>query len=117
MPSWPSDLPPPAINTLNESPPNNAISSQPDKGPEIVRRRTTSNTRPLAFAMMLTPAQIQILDDFFVDDTFSGTITFDYEHPRTGDAVTARFKPGTVPQYMEKEGVIYGAQVELQIMP
>lgn len=117
MTTWPTDLPPPAIGTLDESPPNNAIASQPDKGPAFVRRRTTSNIRPLAFSMMLTPDEVQILDDFFTIDTFSGTVTFNYNHPRTGDACTARFKPGSVPKYVEREGVIYGASVELEIMP
>jgi len=117
MPTWPASLPPPKIGTLNERPPNNAIASQPDKGPSIVRRRTTANVRPITYSMDLTPEQVITLDEFFEDDTFSGTITFDYTHPRTGAAVTARFVPGSVPEWQDNEGVIYGAAVQLEIMP
>lgn len=117
MPTWPAELPGPAIGTLNERPPQNAISSNPDKGPAIVRRRTTANVRPISYTMMLEPELVQVLDDFFVEDTFSGTIPFEYDHPRTGDACTARFKPGEVPEYLEREGVIYGANVQLEILP
>lgn len=117
MPVWPAELPGPAIGTLNESPPNNVIASQPDKGPAIVRRRTTANVRPLSFSMMLTSEELQTLDDFFTDETDYGSVPFDYDHPRTGDACTARFKPGSVPQYLDREGVIYGVAVELEILP
>lgn len=115
MPTWPAELPPPAINTLNEAPPDNTISSNPDKGPPMTRRRTTANVRPISFAMYLTPAQTQILDDFYDTDTYSGSISFDYTHPRTGAAVKAKF--AEKPSYAEREGILYNAAVSLNIQP
>lgn len=115
MPSWPNTLPPPALSTLTETPPDNSIRSNMDKGPAKVRRRTTANVRPIAFTLKLTPAQTQILDDFYDNDTLSGSEVFDYTHPRTLQACTARFSQP--PQYAEQESVIYTASVTLEIMP
>ncbi len=117
MAQWPASLPAPALNTLRETPPNNSIASQMDKGPAKVRRRTTANVRPISFIMKCTPDQIATLDDFYDNTTFSGSVDFDYTHPRTGAAVTARFKPETPPTWDEQEGVLYNATIELEILP
>lgn len=115
MPTWPITLPAPALNTLEESPPDNTIRTTMDKGADKVRRRTTANIRPISFSMMLTEAQTEILDDFYTADTFSGSEAFDYTHPRTGAAVQARFV--NPPNYAEREGQVYAAAVSLEILP
>lgn len=115
MAMWPATLPAPSINSFQETPPDNLIRSNMDKGPAKVRRRTTANVRPIQFTLMLTEAQVAILDTFFNTTVFGGAEEFDYTHPRTGDAVSARFV--SPPQYMEKEGVVYGASISLEIMP
>lgn len=117
MATWPATLPAPALNTLTESPPKNAISTQMDKGPAKTRRRTTANVRPLKFSLKLTPAQTATLDTFFDVTTYSGVDEFNYTHPRTGAAVSARFKPDWVPDYKEAEGAVYICSIELEIMP
>lgn len=115
MVAWPASLPAPALNTLSESPPDNVIRSNMDKGPAIVRRRTTANIRPISFGLILTAAETQILDEFYTDDTFSGSESFDFTHPRTGAAVTARFVEP--PEYQEREGAAWAASVSLEILP
>lgn len=115
MPAWPSSLPCPQANSYGETPPNNLIRSQMDKGPEVVRRRTTANVRPLNFSLMLTPAETQTLDDFYVDDLMSGALAFDYTHPRTGEACRARFS--TQPQYRNFSSIKYIASISLEILP
>lgn len=116
MATWPATLPPPAINTFREKPPQNTIRSTMDKGPDKTRRRTTANIRPISFTLKLTPEQVQALDDFFNITTFSGADEFDYTHPRTGDSVTVRF--ASEPDYAEVEGgVIYNCSISLEIMP
>lgn len=115
MPTWPADLPAPAVNTLKEKPPKNTQRTQMDKGPAKSRRRTTANVRPISFTLKLTPALVQTLDDFFTTDTYSGSIEFDYTHPRTGASVTAQF--ADEPDYGESEGVLYNVQISLEILP
>lgn len=115
MATWPATLPPPVLNSLKESPPDNTIRSQMDKGPAKVRRRTTANIRPISFTMRLTPAQVETLDTFYDVTTFSGADEFDYTHPRTSAAVTARFV--SPPEYSELEGVLYNCSISLEIMP
>lgn len=115
MPTWPASLPAPLLNSLKESPPENVIRTDMDKGPAKVRRRTTANIRPISFSLRLTPAQVDTMDDFYVTDTFSGADEFAYTHPRTGDSVTARFVQP--PEYSELEGVLYNVNVSLEILP
>jgi hypothetical protein len=117
MATWPATLPPPALSTLNESPPENRLATGMDKGPPKVRRRSTAGVRPLAFILRCDDAQCADLDDFFVNTTYSGVDTFDYVHPRTGAACTARFTPGTVPTYGEQEGVLWNISINLDIQP
>ncbi len=45
MATWPATLPAPALSSLRETPPDNLIRTQMDKGPAKVRRRTTANVR------------------------------------------------------------------------
>lgn len=113
MPTWPVTLPPPAINTFEESPPDADLKSPTDKGPAKVRRRSTANIRPISFNLNLTAAQVQDLDDFYLE--CGGYTRFDFEHPRTGAPVTARFMEK--PAYKEREGVLYNVSVGLEILP
>lgn len=115
MSTWPASLPPPALNTLKEAPPNTTIRSQMDKGPDKVRRRTTANIRPISFVLKLTPAQVEILDTFYVTTTAGGADEFTYTHPRTAASVVARFV--SPPDYAESEGVIYNCSIALEILP
>lgn len=115
MATWPATLPAPALSSLQESPPDNLIRSAMDKGPAKLRRRTTANIRPISFTLMLTPAQVDVLDIFYDVTTFSGVDEFDYTHPRTGNPVTARFADR--PQYQEREKVVYAVAVSLEILP
>jgi len=115
MAEWPDTFPGPALNTLQEAPPDNAIRSKMDKGPAKVRRRTTANVRPISFTLKLTPEQTQELDEFYDITTHSGVDVFDYIHPRTGAACEARFVER--PTYGEMEAVIYNCSISLEIMP
>lgn len=115
MPTFPSTLPRPSVNSFKESPPNNLIRSSVDKGVDIVRRRTSASPRPVSFRLTLTPAQITTLDNFYVTTLASGALTFTYTHPRTNVAVTARFV--SQPEYTEREGVLFDADLSLEILP
>ena len=115
MAQWPLTLPAPSLNSLSEKPPDNAIRSSMEKGPAKVRRRTTANVRPIGFTLNLTPTQLETLDQFYNEETYSGIDAFDYVHPRTGAACQARFTQP--PQYAEREGVLYSVSVALEVLP
>lgn len=117
MATWPSGKRfTPLVGSLQESPANNIIRSTMDKGPEKVRRRTTANIRPISFTLLLSTADVVVMDDFFNNITYGGSDEFDYTHPRTKALVSARFKDA--PSYQENGGVgLYKVQVSLEIMP
>jgi len=115
MAVWPVALPPPALSTLTESPAENTMRSTMDRGPAKLRRRTTANAYPLSFMMWLTSAEVDILKAFYDVGTFSGSEEFDFTHPRTGAAIKCRFAER--PSWQEREGIVYGTSISLEVMP
>ncbi len=115
MPTWPVSFPPPAAGTLQESPPDNALRTSMDKGPDKIRRRTTANVRPLSFSIYLDDDQVQEMDEFYNEDTYSGSVEFDYVHPRTLANVSARFT--APPQYSHREAGLWTVNVSLEVLP
>lgn len=116
MSVWPASLPLPLSNTLQETPPQSLIRTQMDGGVPKVRRRSTATVRKLSFQLMLSAAQVSALDTFFVTTTLGGSDSFDYTHPRTSAAVTARFT--TPPTYADANtGDHYLTTIELEILP
>lgn len=113
MATWPAAFCPLA-GSFQESPPNNVIRTNMDRGPDKVRRRTTANVRPLTFKLSLTPAQVNELDDFYNNETYGGADEFDYTHPRTGAPYKARFV--SPPSYQDR-GRRYEASIQLELMP
>jgi hypothetical protein len=90
--SWPLSLPQFVLAAgYGESPPNTVIRTEMSAGPAKVRRRSTAGVRPIACQVRLSHAQRAILDAFFVDDTKSGSLAFDWLHPITRAPVEARF--------------------------
>lgn len=75
----------------NEKPPNNRVRSRMDKGPDKVRRNTTSNPRPCTFSVFGDLVAARVLYDFFRDDCSDGTLEFDFTSILTGETTKARF--------------------------
>lgn len=115
MTAWPGTLPQLVDQSgYSESPPNILLRSTVDSGPAKSRRRFTSGVRPITCSMILTAAELEILDAFYIDDMASGSLTFTWVHPRTQDAATFRFtKPPTYSPF----GASYQVSLELEIMP
>ena len=115
MVTWPTSLPAIELSSLKESPPDNLIRSNMDIGVDKIRRRTTSAPRDLSFTLKLNQTQLQTLDDFYVTDTFSGSLSFDYIHPRTGSTVKARFV--SPPSYADNQKILFSCSISLEILP
>jgi len=112
MANWPTEL---KINraSYKESPPNNSIRSNMETGPDKIRRRSTAAIRPISFMLFLTEDQIDILDDFYVTTLYSGSLSFNLVHPRTGATVEARFVQP--PEYSAEE-TMHRASCSLEIL-
>ena len=114
--TWPSDLPDvPLVRGYEESPPDLALRTEMDTGPDKTRRRTTAGPREFAVQFRLTPAQLTTLDTFFVDTLKSGTLRFDFTHPRTGNTFEFRFVGP--PSYRALDSARYRVQATLELMP
>ena len=109
---WPTTLPDKfSIRQYRESPPNNSIRQTMDVGPAKVRRRQTSAERPITGTMVMTFDQKNAFDDFYENDLFSGSLTFDgLNHPTTGADTVWRFI--SVPTYTN-----IGSQAFLVTLP
>jgi hypothetical protein len=86
-----------------------------EQGPAKLRRRTTSGVRMLAFEMLLSRAQTETLDSFYQDDLASGSLPFDFTHPRDGSAISCRFK--RPPEYVPTSSEYFRCGLELEILP
>lgn len=113
MVDWPATLRP-NRSGASESPPDNTMRSNMEIGPDKVRRRTTANIRPFMFNMLLDDVGVQTLDDFYTLTTASGSLPFNFVHPRTEETVEARFVQK--PSYSYDE-TMARCSVSLEIMP
>lgn len=114
MPVWPIKFCP-LMGSFQETPPNNIIRSTMDYGPDKVRRRSTANVRPIAFNLFVRNEDMDEIDSFYTTETLSGSIEFDFIHPRTKEGVKARFV--SPPTYGDRSGIGYQVSISLEILP
>lgn len=113
---WPLTLPQsPTPEGFAETPPDTSVRTQMDAGPAYVRRRSTAGVRPIQMQFIMEPEQIDILDDFYLQDCASGSLPFFFNHPRTGDQLRVRFT--SPPQYSASGGLIWMALVSVEALP
>lgn len=108
MPAWPGGMPKPRTDGFRDTPMTPFSAFKADKaGVELRRRVTTAKIHRLSFTMSCTPAQVTLYNSWYWTDLAGGTLTFTYNHPRTGEAGVGRLlsgppnapKPG-VPRYL-----------------
>ena len=114
MATWPSKFCP-LMGSYQESPADNLIRSSMDTGPAKIRKRSTSNTKPMSFNIYVRNEDMDEFDGFFNTDTMGGSLEFDFTHPRTKLAVKARFT--SIPSYSDRSGKGFNVSIELEIMP
>jgi hypothetical protein len=98
---------------FSEKPPNIVLETKMDAGPSKKRRRYTAGIRPIRFSVDLTQAQVALLDTFFITTTLSGTLPFDWVHPRTSATHAVRFKGE--PEYFPREHEA-SANIEIEVL-
>ncbi|MCP5364116.1 MAG: hypothetical protein H6905_02590 [Hyphomicrobiales bacterium] len=115
--SWPLILPQYVLASgYSETPPKNHIRTEMAAGPAKVRRRTTANVRTIACKVRLSHAQQAALDQFYLIDTLSGTLPFDWLHPVSRVPAEMRFIEA--PSYAASQNSLHLiASLKLEILP
>ena len=112
---WPVTLPQLPDIGLQETAPDLVLRTEMDAGPAKVRRRFTAGVREFRTTVSpLTAAQVQTLDDFFVND-LTGVLPFDWQIPRSGATVEMRFVEP--PRYDAIDPTFYRASLSLEVLP
>lgn len=89
---WPASLPTaPRVADHSEQPPELTIRFGTDIGPAQVRARTTTNPRLFEVSMLMTKAQLDTFDEFYLSTTSGGALPFEFSRPRDGTTIDVRF--------------------------
>lgn len=118
--SWPIGLPQHLLVAgYRETLPDVALRTQMDAGPSKVRRRYTTNSRPIqARVIPMTAAQVAIFKEFFNDSLAGGTLAFDWLDPITQEAVEMRFVTPPPPDIQAVESsTLFDVTMNLEILP
>jgi hypothetical protein len=116
MSTWPSTLPGfPLADSFREIAPETSIRTAMDQGPAKLRRRTTAAARDIYASYILSRAQVEHLEAFYVAELAGGSAAFTYTHPRTEAPVTCRFRKP--PEYISLNGDYFRVTLEMEILP
>lgn len=91
-----------------------------DAGPAKVRRRFTAAVHPITINFILSDAQLQTFDDFYVETLEGGALPFDWVHPRhVADSPQEFFQFRIVrpPTYSAIDRDIWQVPIEFEILP
>jgi hypothetical protein len=116
MPTWPASLPSlPLADGYREITSHSIVRTEMEQGPAKLRRRSTAAVSKLTLSYLLSTADIQALEEFIQDDLMGGALAFSFDHPRTGSAVSCRFRQ--LPEYGAVNGGYFKVSVELEVLP
>jgi hypothetical protein len=93
------------------------VESQPDIGPVMTRRRSSSVMRPLSGSMILSNAQMTIFEAFFYTTILGGSLPFTFPDPRTGATLLVKFTKQALPAYTPQGGDNYLLSINLLVLP
>lgn len=71
---------------------NGVVSQQPKVGPPQRRRRSSVLSEMFTFAQLLTFAEFETLNTFYVDTLKNGVLPFTRLHPISGATITCTFE-------------------------
>lgn len=98
---WPVGLPQaPLVRAYSQRDESRVIRSQMEAGLAKARPRSTAIIQVCTIELLLTRAQVAILQDFFRDTLAGGALPFQWKHVQTGNLIDYRFKdpPETKPR-------------------
>lgn len=97
-----------------ESPPDTAMRSSMDTGPDKVRRRSSAGVRPMTFTMFLSDSELDTLDNFYVNTVKECSLSFDFISLRSGATLSVRFT--SAPEY-SLDGTFWRVSTNLEVLP
>ncbi len=113
---WPLTLPQYVSSEgLSEKPPELTLKTDMDAGGPKRRRRYTAGEREINCHIQLTNDETAILDDFYTNTLASGSLPFDWIHPRTHSPAT--FFIDEEPDISLVRGNIWRANLKLKMTP
>jgi hypothetical protein len=93
MATWPSSLPQtPVYQGYSRAPGNAVVRSNPEHGPEQIRRRFTAAEDQITAKYQMSFSQYQDLVTFFKTTTAQGSLAFDWPEPISGNTVSVTFQ-------------------------
>lgn len=115
MPSWPASLPQkPLESGYSEGTIDTSVRTSMDVGPAKVRRRISAGTRDCQMQFFMTSSQLSDFITFYETTILSGSLSYTWNHPRTGNSYSWRIKKA--PQW-SKQGQYYVIPLELEQLP
>lgn len=114
---WPVTLPRNFIAGYTDGFPDTTISTDPDIGPPITRRRSTAGVRPLSGSMRMTRAQLATLKTFFEVTIEGGALPFTFPDPSFGGDVLVKFDKGRMPSWVQVTAEIFRVNISLLVLP
>jgi hypothetical protein len=115
MPTWPSSLPGMNVGGYSEQARSGVVRSEVGAGPDYVRQRTSAVPVDIANSLQVTKAQRATLLAFHDTTCKAGSLSFDWEHPVTGDSVTMRWR--SPPAISAITDDLFQARIEVEILP
>ena len=116
VPSWPGTLPEELfVSGYGQAFPDITIKSNVDAGPAKVRRRFTAGVSPVTGTMIMTAAQLVILDTFFNTTLLGGSLRFSWTKP-PAHSVACEMRFTEVPSWTKVEGD-YEVSLSFEVLP
>lgn len=117
LPVWPAELPQkPFAGEPERERESNVLVTQMDSGPAKMRPTATADSQSLRFYMVLTKAQLVVLEDFYTD-TVKKTLPFEWTDFVHDGVATYRFEEGAAPVSRFLGAGLWRAEVRLEQMP
>jgi hypothetical protein len=116
MAAWPESLPQKPLNAgYSEGFSNTSIKSSMDVGPAKVRRRISAGVMEHNMQFLMTATQVGTFKTFYETTILAGSVSFTWNHPRTGTSGTWRIKSS--PKITKESGDFYIVPLEMELLP
>lgn len=114
---WPAELPQCFNVPFSSGMGDGRIAYQPDKGPAIMRRRTSSTVKTVSGQMRMTRDQVGALQDFIETTLLGGSLPFTFKDPTSQETVLVRLPDGSLPDWRQISGGSFLVSMQLEVLP